>query len=388
VKRYEAGIEPSEDLTPEQTQFCDTTDYLLGGRLVLKKGRLDRFLFDGGYCSEYIPSGRRLQRPRDPSLWEAYVFAMTRHLDFYYYNQDHLGNVREVVDDKGKVQQATNYYPFGVPYTDVSVETSPDFQPYKYNGKELDKMYGLNTYDYGARQYNPVTGRWDRIDPLCEKYYNVSPYVYCMNNPVKYIDPDGRKIVISGNRKQRLLILTYLQKLTNDKLCVNQKGVVSIAQKGGRNKDKKLSTGTKLISSMIGNKYTATISLGNNGSSTHDDRRRDAFNGKGTDVSISFNPNQKPSVLTRDRRTGKSVTQTIPNEIVLGHEMIHGHRSMNGVAKEYNNYATYTYQGSDGYLYRKEAETEELETVGITGSYEYTENKLREEQGYNPRIKY
>ena len=39
-------------------------------------------------------------------------------------------------------------------------------QPYKYNGKELDLMHGLNTYDYGARQYDPVTGRWDRVDPL------------------------------------------------------------------------------------------------------------------------------------------------------------------------------------------------------------------------------
>jgi len=39
-------------------------------------------------------------------------------------------------------------------------------QSYKYNGKELDLMHGLNTYDYGARQYDPVTGRWDRVDPL------------------------------------------------------------------------------------------------------------------------------------------------------------------------------------------------------------------------------
>ena len=67
-----------------------------------------------------------------------------------------------------------------------------DIQPYKYNGKELDLMHGLNTYDYGARQYNPVTGRWDRMDPLSEKYYNVSPYNYCMNNPIMFLDPDGR----------------------------------------------------------------------------------------------------------------------------------------------------------------------------------------------------
>lgn len=67
-----------------------------------------------------------------------------------------------------------------------------DVQPYKYNGKELDRMHGLNTYDYGARQHDPILARWDRIDPLCEKYYNVSPYNYCLNNPVMLVDPDGK----------------------------------------------------------------------------------------------------------------------------------------------------------------------------------------------------
>ena len=52
-------------------------------------------------------------------------------------------------------------------------------------------MHGLNTYDYGARQYNPVTGRRDRMDPLSEKYYSISPYAYCMNNPVRFVDPNS-----------------------------------------------------------------------------------------------------------------------------------------------------------------------------------------------------
>ncbi|WP_033148718.1 RHS repeat-associated core domain-containing protein [Prevotella sp. P6B1] len=85
------------------------------------------------------------------------------------------------------------YYPFGAPYADNSAATNPDFQPYKYNGKELDKMHGLNTYDHGARQYDPILLRWDRIDPLAEDYRGISPYVYCGNSPVKYIDPDGNK---------------------------------------------------------------------------------------------------------------------------------------------------------------------------------------------------
>ena len=67
-----------------------------------------------------------------------------------------------------------------------------DVQPYKYNGKELDRMHGLNTYDYGARQHDPILCRWDRIDPLCEKYYETTPYAYCENDPVNTVDPDGR----------------------------------------------------------------------------------------------------------------------------------------------------------------------------------------------------
>ena len=107
-------------------------------------------------------------------------------------NNYHLGNNREVVDAKGVVQQVTNYYPFGTPYADATVSKGADVQPYKYNGKELDLMHGLNTYDYGARQHDPILARWDRIDPLCEKYYSTSPYAYCANNPVNAIDPDGR----------------------------------------------------------------------------------------------------------------------------------------------------------------------------------------------------
>ena len=109
-------------------------------------------------------------------------------------NSYHFGNNREVVGACGAVTQVTNYYPFGAPYADASASKGADVQPYKYNGKELDLMHGLNTYDYGARQHDPVLARWDRIDPLCEKYYSTSPYAYCTNNPVNAIDPDGRVV--------------------------------------------------------------------------------------------------------------------------------------------------------------------------------------------------
>ncbi len=117
----------------------------------------------------------------------------TDNFAFFYQNKDHLGTVRETVTSTGAMKQRVNYYPFGDQLVDTlkAMVLSPNFQQYKYNGKEFDGMYGLNTYDYGARHY-PVLARWDRIDPLCEKYYGVSPYAYCENGPVNAIDPDGR----------------------------------------------------------------------------------------------------------------------------------------------------------------------------------------------------
>ena len=167
------GVKPAE-LTMAQILLADSTDYLMGGSLTMKNGRIDKYLFKGGYAQASVAS------------------STTDNFAFYFYNQDHLGNIREVVDASGAVQQVTNYYPFGAPYADTSAATNPDFQPYKYNGKELDKMHGLNTYDYGARQHDPILARWDRIDPLCEKYYDISPYAYCHNNPIFLIDSDGR----------------------------------------------------------------------------------------------------------------------------------------------------------------------------------------------------
>ena len=107
---------------------------------------------------------------------------------YHYYLKDHQGNNRVVVDEEGTVEEVNDYYAFGGL---MSTSSRQSVQPYKYNGKELDRKGGLDWYDYGARYYDAALGRWHVVDPMSEKYYGVSPYLYCANNPILLVDPNG-----------------------------------------------------------------------------------------------------------------------------------------------------------------------------------------------------
>ena len=105
---------------------------------------------------------------------------------YHYYLKDHQGNNRVVISQSGTVEETSHYYPFGGVFASAG-----NVQPYKYNGKELDTKKGLNWYDYGARHYDAVLGRFITVDALYDKHFKVSHYVYCGNEPVGRIDPDG-----------------------------------------------------------------------------------------------------------------------------------------------------------------------------------------------------
>lgn len=156
-------------LQPAQILSQDSTEYF--GNVVLENGIAAKYLYNGGYAT---------------------LNNNTHEYALHYYTKDHLGNNRVVVNEDGTVEQTTHYYPFGGVFADAG--TNSALQPYKYNGKELDRTHGLDTYDYGARQYYAPLLIWDRVDPLCEKYYHLNPYAYCGNNPVNAIDKEGKYI--------------------------------------------------------------------------------------------------------------------------------------------------------------------------------------------------
>jgi RHS repeat-associated protein len=206
----------THELDASEIQTTDSLDFLMEGNLILKNGRINKYLFEGGYCgiakpaphfslyedgsdSEISEEEQKAYEERRKE-WIKAVEALnaTDAFNFYYYNKDHLGNNREVIDFGGKICQVINYYPFGTPFSDQSTTLQADFQPYKYNGKEFDMMHGLNTYDYGARQYNPIVPTWDRIDPLCENFGYMSPYNYCLDNPVNTTDQDGEGPILGA----------------------------------------------------------------------------------------------------------------------------------------------------------------------------------------------
>ena len=185
------GIDPP--LPPVTT--VTTMDY--SGTAIYENNVLTTLLVEGGYVS-FTKTGTGASAVYTPT--------------YHFYMRDHLGSIRVVASTAGTAEQVSHYYPYGSTFYGELVSD----HRFKYCGKELDKMHGLDWYDSSARYYDHVLGRFHQMDPMAEKYYSWSPYAYCENNPISFIDPKGKLIKFAENTSiyfkiNFILATTYLK---------------------------------------------------------------------------------------------------------------------------------------------------------------------------------
>ena len=112
------------------------------------------------------------------------------------------------------VLEESHYFPFGLTLQTMNNSTNNTGQPYKFVGKDLEKTYGLEMYDFGARMFDPQLGVWHNPDPMADKSTYESPFVYAGNNPVGLVDKGGLYKVSAENMRLYLekypKIMNYL----------------------------------------------------------------------------------------------------------------------------------------------------------------------------------
>ncbi len=149
------------------TNTANKTDYL--GGIEYDANALKRISFSEGYA-ELLPNAT---------------------YEYKYAIKDHLGNTRSLFSQDATTLQRNHYYAFGLSITSLDFSGAGAAWKYQYNGKEKQTDFGLNWLDYGARQYDPVVARWHSVDPAAGSMRRHSPYNYCFDNPLRFIDPDG-----------------------------------------------------------------------------------------------------------------------------------------------------------------------------------------------------
>ena len=169
---------------------------------------------EGFCCNDGIPEAAQVKAMAANVAGAKAVSGNFKENDDYeklqfYYHPDHLGSSSYITNLDGEVSQHIEYVPFGEVFIDELELTRKSATagkancnktwntPYLFNAKELDEETGL--YYYGARYMDPKISMWLGVDPLMEKYPSVTGYCYTMDNPIRFIDPDGRDGMVTGN---------------------------------------------------------------------------------------------------------------------------------------------------------------------------------------------
>ena len=214
-----------------KTVNTTTTDYANG--FIYENNVLQFFNQPEGYVE--------ISSPPSGELEGAYV----------YQYKDHLGNIRLSYSDANhdgsitastEIKEENNYYPFGLKHKGYNSNINGTHHKYMFSGKEFDESFQtLNTYDFGARNYDPALGRWMNVDPLAEQMRRHSPYNYAFDNPIRYTDPDGRSpwdVIITGEKSKEAF--KQLNASTNLRLKMDESGKVTAKGNAKTDTDKVL----------------------------------------------------------------------------------------------------------------------------------------------------
>ena len=235
------GQNQTEELTATYSYFADGTKYSIkdtdgNGRIYIGPFTLVRKDYDMSNSgtsdhsfltllesADVLGSDARFALTASPQTIASGDTTYAIAYETLYMLKDHLGSIRAITDSLGNALERHDYYPYGlrtdfgrnhpalsdkyrvrmpaslaafsqsgISYPAVS-SPSEKLLPYRllYNGKELQMVAQTRFVDYGARQYDPTIARWNGMDPMAEKYYSTSNYIYCISSPILYIDKEG-----------------------------------------------------------------------------------------------------------------------------------------------------------------------------------------------------
>ena len=262
--------------------------------------------------------------PDDPQAGYGYIPNDTTKEETFFYHSDHLGSTSYITDDHANITQYDAYLPYGELLVDE--HSSREDLPYKFNGKQFDEETGL--YYYGARYMGPKISMWLGVDPLMEKYPNVTGYCYTMDNPIKFIDPNGKETYVIKNKTGTYTVVGGI--LNNNR-------------------------GIYIASKDKSGKYTIKGEMIGISTSTTTFYNTDANKGKGGwAIGAQINPNDKSGINFLNKIVSSNVTLgDYMNNARTNHP--YDFKVTNGGDKVISNTQTYIYRGvpigKDGFGY-------------------------------------